>query len=193
MANEKDIMDGRIKALLEEAIGKKKNVIMVELPAEGYYDSSAESIRTMLKMGFDGVYVSFQRPFKSVCSFMDSLGIDTRRMKFVDVASSLAEEKQEKDARCTITATNEIDDIVRAVYTSLNGLSSPRKFVFIDSLTTIALYKPLSETMRLSEFLVRTVRKDNGILIFNVAKDLSQKKFIRDIALKADEVIGVAE
>jgi hypothetical protein len=73
-------------------------------------------------------------------------------------------------------------------------LKSKKRFVFIDSLTTITLYKPLSETMRFSEFLVRTVRKDeaeNITLIFNVAKDLAQKRFIRDVAFHVDQVISV--
>ena len=48
--------------------------------------------------------------------------------------------------------------------------------------------------MRFSEFLMRTVRKENEenvMLIFNVATDLTQKKFIRDVAFHVDQVISV--
>jgi hypothetical protein len=41
---------------------------------------------------------------------------------------------------------------------------------------------------------MRTVRKENEenvILIFNVAKDLAQKKFIREVAFHVDQVISV--
>ena len=48
--------------------------------------------------------------------------------------------------------------------------------------------------MRFSEFLIRIVRKNEvENVIFNVARDLVQKKFIRDIALRVDKVISVAE
>ena len=48
--------------------------------------------------------------------------------------------------------------------------------------------------MRFSEFLVSLVKKEGNnqiSLIFNVAKDLSQKKFIQEVAFRVDEVISV--
>ena len=83
---------------------------------------------------------------------------------------------------------------MRASYTGLPRLQSEKTFIFIDSLTTIALYKPLSETMRFSEFLVSLVRKEEKqqtSLIFNVAEDLAQKKFIQEVAFRVDEVVRV--
>jgi len=56
------------------------------------------------------------------------------------------------------------------------------------------LYKPVSETLRFSEFLMRMVKDEKDIiliLIFNVAKDLSHKKFIQDVVLHADKTIEV--
>jgi len=38
---------------------------------------------------------------------------------------------------------------------------------------------------------VRKENEENVILIFNVAKDLTQKKFIKDIAFHVDQVICV--
>jgi KaiC/GvpD/RAD55 family RecA-like ATPase len=102
---------------------------------------------------------------------------------------------QIEDPKCVhISEDIDIDDLVRAIYTSLPKLKGSKKFIFIDSLTTISLYKPLSETMRFSEFLIRTVKKaetESITLIFNVAKDLAQEKFIKDIALHVDEIISL--
>jgi len=59
-------------------------------------------------------------------------------------------------------------------------------------LSTITLYKPLSETMRFSEFLVKTVRREASndlALIFNVSSDLTQKDFIKDVAFRVDNVV----
>lgn len=165
---------------------------MMEIPAESYFESNSASVKALTSKGFDGIYISFQRPFKNISSLFAEKGIDIDKLLFIDVASSLSRETQERDPRCVhISPDINIDELVRAIYTSLPKLKSKKRFIFIDSLTTISLYKPLSETMRFSEFLIRTVKKEayNISLVFNVAKDLAQRKFIKDIALQVDEII----
>lgn len=175
--------------------GNQGAIIMMELPADAYFDANSDTIKLLTDEGFEGIYISFQRPFKNISSFLGAKGIDVDKLLFIDAAASLSGEQQHEDMHCIhISQAIDIDELVKAIYTSLPKLKSKKRFVFIDSLTTITLYKPLSETMRFSEFLVRTVRKDeaeNITLIFNVAKDLAQKRFIRDVAFHVDQVISV--
>jgi len=192
-------MTGEIIKILGKSLEREKKgiVIMMELPTESYFHVNLTSIKYLTSKGFEGIYISFQRPFKNVSSLFSRQGIDMNKILFIDVASALSGEREEENPRCIhISQTIDIDELVRAIYTSLPRLKSRKRFIFIDSLTTITLYKPLSEIMRFSEFLIRTVKKsekENTILIFNVVKDLAQKKFIRDIALRVDEVISVAK
>ncbi|MFA6048474.1 MAG: ATPase domain-containing protein [Candidatus Micrarchaeia archaeon] len=171
------------------------SVIMVEVPTEAYFGSNADSVRQLVQDGFEGVYVSFQRPYNNVVLLFQQQGIDTKKLVIVDAASACGNEKGKKTGQCVpVSSKMDVDEIVRAIYTSLAALKSKKRFVFIDSITTIALYQPLSETLRFSEFLVRTVKQREGgvstsTIVFNVAKDLAQKQFIRDVALRADEVI----
>jgi KaiC/GvpD/RAD55 family RecA-like ATPase len=186
-----------IKKSLERTMKKYVNgaVIMMELPTESYFETSSSSIKALTNGGFEGVYISFQRPFKNIFSLFSDKGIDIEKLLFIDVATSLNKGTQIEDPKCVhISESIDIDELVRAIYTSLPKLKGSKKFIFIDSLTTISLYKPLSETMRFSEFLIRTVRKaetESITLIFNVAKDLAQEKFIKDIALHVDEIISL--
>ena len=170
-------------------------VIMIEQSADGYFEHNMDTIHLLLENGFEGIYISFQRPFTNVYTMFQQNNIDTNKLLFIDVAAILSGELQEENDRCIhISEDIEIDELVRAIYTSIPRLQSRKNFIFIDSLTTIALYKPLSETMRFSEFLVGLVKREekNQIsLIFNVAKDLSQKKFIQEVAFRVDEVVGV--
>jgi KaiC/GvpD/RAD55 family RecA-like ATPase len=185
------------KKSIEQAIQMDKHgvIIMIELPVNAYFEMNSSTIKLLTNQGFEGIYISFQRPFKNISSFFKSEGIDTSTILFVDAATALSGEQQNEDPRCIhISQALDIDELVKAIYLSLPKLKSKKKFIFIDSLTTISLYKPLSQIMRFSEFLMRTVRKENEenvILIFNVAKDLTQKKFIKDIAFHVDQVISV--
>jgi KaiC/GvpD/RAD55 family RecA-like ATPase len=182
---------------LEQVIQENKQgiVIMMELPADTYFEANSNTIKLLINRGFEGIYISFQRPFKNISSFFEADGIDIDKLFFIDAAAALSGEHQHEDMHCVhISQKIDIDELVKAICISLPKLKSKKRFVFIDSLTTITLYKPLSETIRFSEFLVRTVRKDeaeNITLIFNVAKDLAQKRFIRDVAFRVDQVISV--
>lgn len=182
----------------EQAIKRHEGgaVIIMELPVEQYFETNVSSIKALTENGFEGVYVSFQRPFNNISSMLQQQGININKLFFVDVATALTQEKQQEAPRCMhISQQIDIDELVRAIYTSLDKLKGKKKFIFIDSLTTIALYKPLSEVIRFCEFLMRTIKKQElggqDILILNVAKDLSQKKFIKDIALHVDQTISV--
>jgi len=168
---------------------------MMEIPSDSYFESNSKSIELLQNEGFEGIYISFQRPFENVSHMLSQRGINMEKLLFVDLASMLTKHETRKNAQCiNISSSIDIDELVRAIYLSLQKINSNKKFVFIDSLSTITLYKPLSETLRFSEFLIRTVAKgdiNNVALIFNVAKNLSQKKFIKDVVVNVDEIIQV--
>jgi KaiC/GvpD/RAD55 family RecA-like ATPase len=172
---------------------KEGVVIMMELPTDNYFELNTQSVISMMSQSYNGIYISFQRPFKNISSLLEQKGVDISKLYFIDVATAFAEEEQEKNLRCLhISSAIDVDELVRAIYTTINKLKGEKCFIFMDSLTTITLYKPLSELLRLSEFLIRTVKingSHNVVLILNVAKDLAQKKFIKDIAFRVDEVI----
>ena len=186
------------KKALEKTIqtDKQRTIIMIEHPIKSYFEMNSSTVKLLTSKGFQGVYISFQRPYKNVTSLFKRDEIDIDKLLFIDAATVLSGEPQDENIHCTplLSPSIELDELVKAIYTSLQKLDSKNKFIFIDSLTTITLYKPLSQIMKFSEFLVYTVQKvkdENIILIFNVAKDLAQKKFIRDVAFRVDQVISV--
>lgn len=172
---------------------KSGNVLMMELPAESYFEATTDSVKTLVSKGFEGIYISFQRPFLNLDAMLKQGGINTNKLFIIDVATAFVREEHNNHERCVhISPAIDIDELVRAIYVCLEKIKNKKKFVFIDSLTTITLYKPLSEVLRFSEFLTRTVENHEMkgiVLVFNVAKDLAQKRFIKDIALNVDEVI----
>ena len=85
----------------------------------------------------------------------------------------------------------DVDELVRAIYTSLDQIKG-QKFIFIDSLTTLALHKSVSEILRFFEFLRRHINEEKDtILILNVAKDLSHNTFVQNINAQTDKTIEV--
>jgi KaiC/GvpD/RAD55 family RecA-like ATPase len=190
------MLESTIDQSLVNVMNKNKHgiVIMTELPTENYFDISASCIKRMVDEGYQGIYISFQRPFANLQSSLIRRGVDVSKLLFIDVASSLAMESQDTNSKVVHISQNiDINELIHVIYTSLPSINNKSKFIYIDSLSTITLHKPLSETLRFSEFLIRTTKKtplDESIfLIFNVSKDLTQRKFIKDIALRVNEVV----
>ncbi|MEK6959860.1 MAG: hypothetical protein AABX47_01690 [Nanoarchaeota archaeon] len=182
-----------LESALNEALKTGKGTsITLELDTGSYLESNIKTIKILQKKGLSGVYVSIQRPFKNSSSLLKKQGVNLNKITFIDVASAVSEVAPEKDDRCVhVSQKLDIDELVRAIYTSAEKMKGKR-FIFIDSLTTFALHKPISETLRFSDFLMSLVKgKKDIILIFNVAKDLSQREFVRDVVMRADKTIEV--
>ncbi len=186
---------GSIAKLIQNKISRKKRVFMFEIPEEKYFDINTDVVKTLVNMGFNGIYISVHRPYISLVKTLKERGVKTDNLIFIDAASSATENNGINSEQCKyISKELKVDELTRAIYTSIPVLGSKKKFVFLDSLTTLTLYQPLSETMRFAEFLTRTLKKSEfQCVIVNVAKGLSQRKFIQDIVLHVDEVIEIGE
>ena len=178
------------KALKEN---KNASVFLLETPADNYLEANLASIRSLVNNGFEGVYLSFQRPFNNIYNLFKQNDIDIKKLQIIDGATAICGESYKKNARCIQLSRNlEIDEIANVIFTTLLKIKNKSRFIFIDSLTTMRLYEPLSKVMRLPEFLMNSMEKDemrNVLLFFNVAENLAKNNYIENISIYADEHI----
>jgi len=166
------------------------SVILLESPAEGYFSVNLESVRFLLNSGYEGVYMSFQRPFNNLVSNFERYDIDTNKILIVDGATVFCGVPSEKNARCVrVSEDVSFNDLVNAICSSLLKLKGKKRFVFVDSLSTMALYKPMPETLKFCDALISNVkdkRFEEVTFLFNIAKDLTNKTYVDDIAAYAN-------
>jgi archaellum biogenesis ATPase FlaH len=147
----------------------------------------------LLNKNFEGTYVSFQRPFNNICSLFKHNNINLNKVLVVDAASALCGEMQEYNNRCVSLSDNlEIEEIVKVIYLSLLRLESENKFVFVDSLSTLALHENLSDSLKFPKSLINKIRQnhlENVVFIFNVADDIFSKRYAENILSYADQCI----
>jgi len=171
----------------------KESVIMIESPAENYLDANISSIKTMIDYGFEGVYISFQRPFRNICSHFEREGINLDRIYVIDFASAFCKTDQDLNPRC-VNVNQEIglEEMTKLICLTLERLSQEKRFIFVDSISTFALHEDLDETLRFPEYLIKSIKDkkiDDVTLIFNIAKDLAKKRYIENINVYANEHI----
>ena len=182
------------KAIKEALKGHIDNsVILLETPVENYFEANLSSVKALLGNGFEGVYLSFQRPFNNISSLFERQDVDINKLFVIDGATAFIGEVNEKNPRCVqISMDSGAEGIVKTICSSLNKLKGKNRFVFVDSLTTLALYDPLSKSGGFPDFLMNSIRKndiENVVILFNVAEDLMESRCLRSLYSYADEYI----
>jgi hypothetical protein len=171
----------------------KDSVVIIESPAENYIEANISSVKSMVENGFEGIYLSFQRPFKNISNLFEKEKIDLTSLYIVDCATAFSESDQERSSRCiNINPNVNVDEMVNTICNSLQKLNKDKRFIFIDSLSTLSLHEPFTETLRFPELLLNTIKKrniHNVICVFNIAKHLIGKRYVENLNVYANEYI----
>lgn len=193
-----DIVIGKtnVTELLREKykkIGEGK-FSLIEVLAEKYMDVSAEALRILInEMKYDCVYITLSKSFTELDKIFKSKGIDTSRLYFIDAISQMYGLKQESTKRCVYTSGPlDIDSIASSLRELLPSLTSEKKCVFLDSVTTVLLYNALPRTIRFSKFLTQTL-KDSGVngVMVSIAKGTTTEKLVKELLKLCEEVISI--
>jgi hypothetical protein len=181
------ILNERLKDLDTEA------VVVIESPAENYLQANVSSVKSMLDNGFEGVYLSFQRPFKNISYLFEKEGIELGRLFIIDFATVFSNSDQEFNQRCVnVSPGVTVEEMINTICSSLEKLSQDKRFVFVDSLSTLALHEEFSETMKFPERLINTIRGRNindVTFVFNIADDLARQRYMKNVDVYANEHI----
>jgi len=189
--------DEIVKSCLSETIKNCKDgaSVVLELPTENYFQVNVSSAKFLIDNGFEGIYVSFQRPLKNIYSLFKDKSVDINKLVFIDLATQCSIDESDNNYEyIDISLSLNIEQLGKSVYSQIGKLKSNNIFILIDSLNTLSLYKSSEEIIEFADILVQNINKydsKNIIILFNVAQDLCQKDFIKDIIFNADQVINV--
>jgi hypothetical protein len=164
-------------------------VILAEHPANTYFVELAGGLKNMLNRGYEGVYINSQRPFNNLTSMLKRYRVSTKKLVFVDITTSLEKGKYSENQRTiSIAPSIGFEHLSLAVQESMLKLKSKKKFVFLDSVTTLQLYESISDSVlyRFYEFLMRIARKNQGLLILNISEGMADKPVMRDLSYFID-------
>jgi len=189
--------DEIIRSCLSETIKNCKDgaSVVLELPTENYFQVNVSSAKFLIDSGFEGVYVSFQRPFKNIYSLFKNQGVDVNKVVFIDLATQCSMDDSEDNYECIdVSLSLKIDQLGKSIYSQVEKIKSNNIFILIDSLNTLSLYKSSEDIVQFADILVKNINKQgskNVIILFSIARDLCRNDFIEQITFNADQVINV--
>jgi len=181
LLRESSSFDSICKSIEEVFTKNNSGLFLIELPTESYCKTNLLTIKNLLKNGFNGVYVSFQRPVENIHSWFKQFDIDLDKIKVLDGTNGSKNKKE--------VLPKDVEKIFDKIHKSLQGIKSNKKFVFIDSITTMALINTEPWSNSFSKYLINlkeNIDFEKIIFLVNVAKDLSEKKLVKNISSYAD-------
>lgn len=185
-----------ITQLLTETYKKigKGAVTLIQVPPEKHMEINAEALRIItVELGYDCVYITLSKPFEELNKLFKSKGVDIKKLFFIDAISQLYGIRKESTKNCTyVSGPLDIDSITSALHEILSTLTSDKKCVFLDSITTVLLYNSMPRTIRFSQFLTQTLKnmEINAVMV-SIAKGTATETLIKELSKLCDNIITI--
>jgi hypothetical protein len=115
-----------------------------------------------------GVYVTLNKPYKTLIGFLQSVNIDPRMIIFIDAVTKTSGGIVEKTENCLyIGSPQDLSDISVAMDQAVRAIPTKVKFVFFDSLDTLLMFNQVGTVARFIHFLAGKMRtwEVEGIIV----------------------------
>lgn len=114
-----------------------------------------------------GVYVTLNKPYYIVKRTLNNENIDTKMIIFIDGATPISNKKNKREEDCLfIGSLEKLSDISVAIDQAITAIHGD-KFLFFDSINTLAIFNKHSTVERFIHFITQKLRewKVKGIII----------------------------
>ena len=166
-------------------------VALAIVSSDNYQNTNIEFIKTLInEHKIPGVYVTLNKPYKTLKNILEKSSIDTSLIIFIDAVTSVDSIKKTEDC-LFIGSPEKLSDISIAMDQAVRAIDSNKKFVFFDSLSTLLIYHESRTIAKFIHFLSTKMREWNvkGIII-SLESD-SNKELISELSQFCDLTFNV--
>ena len=159
------------------------SMLLVTVPVSETMAVNAEALRTLETQGSAGVYVSLSNDYLTVSSALNEAGVDTGKLRFVDAASRMFGIGPVNSKEVVyVDGPLSTDSILEGITQTMRDLKGSKKFVLIDSLTTLLLYNSLEATLAFRNALRELLKKEGAAGIIVIAyRDSVDRELVEKI------------
>jgi KaiC/GvpD/RAD55 family RecA-like ATPase len=184
-----------ITSLLQDHFSRLNHgwIALMQIPMEKAMDVNVESIKVLQELGYEGIYVTLSKDYVELTKLFRGQGIDMGKLAFVDGVSQMygIGAVDSPNVRY-ISGPISLDGIVAAITDIIPAMKSEKKFVFLDSITTVLLYNSLERTLQFSEFLTTSLKRlQVAGVVASVSKGFANDKLIKELTKMSNEVIRI--
>jgi KaiC/GvpD/RAD55 family RecA-like ATPase len=166
-------------------------VALLQVPMEKAMDVNLEALRVLQTLGYEGIYITLSKDYKDLTKIFRKEKINLGKLAFVDGVSQMYGIGAVDAPNVKyVSGPLSLDGIVAAITDIIPVMKSKKKFVFLDSITTVLLYNSLERTLKFSEFLTASLQRlQVAGVVTSVSKGFANDNLIRELTKMSNEVI----
>ncbi len=171
---------------VEVALANGAEILLFKVNTKNYAAILSSVLRYFTSFG-EGIYVSFNKPCRSLKRILSSSGVNVEKLVFIDCVSR--EYSYEREEDCIYVSSPDPVHIQVALKRAMEKLNSNHKFVFFDSLSTISLYKSKESMIKFLRQVTGRMRAEGfTVILFTLTGELDESTYAQ-VFLMSDEVI----
>jgi KaiC/GvpD/RAD55 family RecA-like ATPase len=169
------------------------SIILVLTSAEKYLGNVIDILKTLInKQNHSCVYVTINKPYDVLLNVLKKNGVDTENIFFIDLISKMTRTETAKLKDCLfITSPDSLTELSIAITESATNLHGKKKFIFLDSLSTMLIYNQTGTVAKFAHFLIGKLKnEETEMIIISLEKEMDPI-LVSQISSFVDNVIKV--
>jgi archaellum biogenesis ATPase FlaH len=135
-------------------------VLLVSVKSKDHSSAVSGLLNLLVNQrGMGGVYLTITRPYAFVLSAMDKASIPSENVYFIDCVSQMAgQHKSGLERVVFIENPSSLEEVTMYLDRMLDKVAGDRKFLFLDSLSSLLIYNSDKSVREFAHFLINKVR-----------------------------------
>lgn len=146
---------------IDKAIKNGAEILLVIVDAKKYVKTSIEILKYLTERA-EGIFVTLNRPYISVKKLMEKEGIDINKILFIDCITRQIGGEEIDTEKCIYLNSPDPTQMQVAIENAMNMITAENRFLYLDSLSTISLYKSFETLLKFFKIYKIPNREDKG-------------------------------
>jgi len=182
---------------IRQELEKRKlatSLLLFLVNAKDYNESNVELVNYLSKeKGLTGVYVTVNKPYKTLQQALQDVGVNTKGIFFIDAVSKLTSDEPNKSEGCVfIGSPQDLTGISIAITEVVAALPASNRFLIFDSLSTLLIYNPSSSVAKFAHFLTANIRKWGILGILILMGNEKEQGLVNELAQFCDATLDLS-
>lgn len=181
------------KSLVEEFDGLVDSGVVVVSVESRQHISSVSALLDLIvnERGMGGVYVSLTRPYEYILKALETAEVRSTDIYFIDCISQMAGKVPDKTEKNIVFIENpsSLEEVTMYLDRMFSRVSSPKKFLFIDSLSSLLIYNNEKSVKEFTHFIINKMRIEGVMGVLLSIKKKEADEMIEALTPMCDKII----
>ncbi|WP_456327448.1 DUF7504 family protein [Archaeoglobus sp.] len=177
---------------IKEALERGAEILLIKVSAKNYVRVSIEILKYLSNIA-QGIVVTLNKPYFSLKKMLEKEGVKIENLYFIDcITRQFGGEEIDTD-RCFYLNSPDPTQLQVAIDRMMDLITAENRFIYLDSLSTISLYKSYESLIKFIRLLTGKIRVRGFVgTLFTLEKEVDES-YLSQLALMCDEIIEVEE